>query len=214
MTPFATHRGIAAPMRIDNVDTDIIIPMSVLVSVPRPQLGHYAFQQIRYQADGAERGDFVLNQPQFRGASILIAGRNFGCGSSREWAVYALERLGIRVVVASSFGDIFLSNCIKNGLLPATLPEAEVLALMAEADAIAGSSRFEVDLTEECIRAPSGRTWRFGIDAALRSALLHGRDEIAATMDHDAAIRAFQARTREERPWLVPPGGPTRPVGS
>jgi len=183
---------------MNNVDTDVIITMDDLLSLPRAELGRAAFSSIRYREDGSENPDFPLNRPACRDASILVAGRNFGAGSSREGAVYALAGLGIRVLVASSFGDIFLGNCIKNGLCPARVDEVEIAKLQDLADA---GVPFDIDLGAGVIDVADER-FTFELDDALRSRLLDGADEIATTLRHDAAIGAWQGRDRRERPWV------------
>lgn len=198
MPGFERHIGKAAPLRMHNVDTDVIITMDNLLSLPRSELGRVAFSSIRYHEDGSEVADFVLNQEAFRGASILVAGRNFGAGSSREGAVYALVGLGIQVIVASSFGDIFFGNCIKNGVLPARVDEIEAAHLLDLAET--GTS-FEIDLQERMIVAGDER-FAFVIDDGLRARLLDGADEIAATLTHDASIVNWQKSDRQARPWV------------
>lgn len=202
MRSFNSHSGIAAALRRDNVDTDIIIPMAVLVSKPRDQLGDYAFQQIRYHPDGTEAETFVLNKPAYRAASILISGRNFGCGSSREWAVYAIQEFGIRTIIAPSYGDIFFANCIKNGILPVALSASIVSRLMDDADLIEGKKDFLVDLETQQVVTPDGYVAEFDFDAGYKNRLLSGRDEIAITLEHDDDIAACQRALRKAQPWL------------
>lgn len=204
MRAFKTHQGVAAALRRANVDTDIIIPLIHTVTQPREALGSFAFEQIRFNSDGSERDDFILNQAPFRNASILVAGENFGCGSSREWAVDAVDGMGIRVMIAESFGDIFYNNCIKNGLLPIVLPREPVAALMNEADTVAGRADFVIDLEAQTVTPPAGSPIVFNIAPALRTRLLEGKDEIAMTLDHDVEIRAFQSSAVAARPWLIP----------
>lgn len=203
--PFTTHSGIAAAMRIDNVDTDVIIPLIYTVTYPKHALGPFAFHQLRYLPDGSENPAFILNRPQFRGSSILIAGNNFGCGSSREWAVNAVDATGIRVMIAPSFGDIFSNNCIKNGLLPLPLEQTEVQRLMDEADQADGGHPFSVDLESQTLTTASGRTVKFDYDPAMRERLLAGKDEIDLTLELDPEIRAYQQRAMIDRPWLTVP---------
>ena len=201
MRPFTAVEGVAAPLRLENVDTDVIIPMDALLSRPRDELGARAFEPLRYRADGSEIADFVLNRTAYRSASILIAGRNFGCGSSREGAVHALAGFGLRVVIAPTFGDIFYSNCLKNGVLPVRLEDNSVRILMEAADRAAGSAPFRVDLAEQTILAPGVAAITFDFDPALKQRLIDGEDEIAMTLRHEAAIRAWRKRDRAERPW-------------
>ena len=173
-----------------------------LLSLPRAELGRAAFSSIRYRPDGTEDPGFVLNHPNFRDASILVAGRNFGAGSSREGAVHALSGLGIRVVLATSFGDIFLGNCVKNGLLPALVDDPALAALRDRADQ--GIS-FDINL-EACSIEVGRERFAFDLDGGLRARLLAGGDEIASTLRHDAAVAAWQRRDRDAHPWVWPPG--------
>jgi 3-isopropylmalate dehydrogenase len=184
-----------------NIDTDVVIPMRRLVGSQRNELGRYAFEAWRYRADGSEAPEFALNQPRFREAKILIAGDNFGCGSSREHAVWALQGFGIRCVIAPSFGDIFFNNCIQNGMLAIRLPEPEVQRL---AEDITGADKPEmtVDLEAQRIVAPSGASVAFDIEPERRQGLLEGLDQIAMTLKLDSQIRAFQENDRRERPWI------------
>jgi len=206
MQKFTVHTGIAAPLPRANVNTDVLIRIERLVYLPRGQLGPYCFEAWRYRADGSENPDFVLNQPAYRKATILLAGANFGCGSSREAAVWSLSDMGFRCVIAASFGDIFFNNCFQTGMLPIVLPAATVAELMKEAecdasDAAAGKT-FTIDLEQQVIVAPSGATIAFEIDGAKRRALLEGLEEIQMTLARDAEIAAFQAGDRQRRPWI------------
>ncbi len=198
--PVSTIIGIAAPLNIANVDTDVIIRIERLTIGDPREIGRYAFEALRYLADGQEDPHFILNRPAYRGASILLAGPNFGCGSSREPAVTALMAMGLRVIVAQSFGDIFYANCFQNGLLPIRLDEAAVQALMESAGA--NPRPFTVDLNEKSIAAPDGRVFDFTIDAQRREALLAGVDDIGLTLRDTAAIHAWQAADRTERVWI------------
>lgn len=200
MTPFTTHSGIAAPLRATNVDTDVIIRIEHLITVPKADLGAHCFEAWRMR-DGRPDGDFVLNRAPWDRASILLAGANFGCGSSREAAVWALQGFGFRVVVAPSFGDIFFGNCLQNGMLPVVLPQAEVDALCDEAEARPDGA-FRVDLEAGTVIPPSGRRIPFGIEASARERLLLGLDEIAMTLRHGAALDAFDRRDLIARPWI------------
>lgn len=202
MKAFTTHEGIAAPLPRDNVDTDVIIPMVPLMMTPTAQLGEKAFEPLRYDEDKEERPDFVLNQPPFRDASILVTGRNFGCGSSREGAVYALDGFGIRVVVAPSFGDIFFGNCIKNGVLPVRLDEGTHAEVMKRAQTVAGEALFGADLQGQVLIVPGLGEVPFDIDAGHKKRLLDGRDEIELTLDYDDQITAWQEADRARRPWV------------
>jgi 3-isopropylmalate/(R)-2-methylmalate dehydratase small subunit len=187
-----------------NIDTDVIIRVEHLTERSAEGLRRHAFAALRYQSDGVEKPDCPLNQPQFRGAPILLGGANFGCGSSREPAVWALMALGIRCVIAESFGDIFFSNCFQNGVLPIALTAAAVEALASEA--AAGDTRFLVDLAEQVITTPSARAFAFEVDPRRREGLLAGLDDIGQTLKLSAAIEAWQARDQQARPWVWLPG--------
>jgi 3-isopropylmalate/(R)-2-methylmalate dehydratase small subunit len=203
MERFTTLRAVAAPLLQPNVDTDTIIPMARMVGTSiRGTLGQWCLTPLRYLPDGSANPAFVLNREPYRGAQILLTGPNFGCGSSRETAVWALEEIGIRCVIGSSFGDIFFNNCFQNGLLPVVVDRAVVEELAAEVEARQGAATIAVDLAEGVITAPSGRQHRFEVQQSRKEALLLGLDEIGQTLRHDAAITAFQARDREERPWI------------
>jgi 3-isopropylmalate/(R)-2-methylmalate dehydratase small subunit len=201
MEKFTRLTGIAAPLMRPNIDTDVIIPIDDCVSVPRAAQGRCAFRAWRYLADGSDNPDFVLNRAPFRDAVILLTGINFGCGSSREPAVWALMGLGIRAIIAPSFGDIFYNNCFQNGFLPIMLPEDTVRALAAEVEA-APDAPMTVDL-ENCIIANArGLRISFSIDEARRSALLEGLDEVGMTLTREARIAAWQDSDRIRRPWV------------
>lgn len=201
MTPFTRHRGIAVPLRVDDMNTDVIIPTQRAIHVPRGQLGPHAFEPLRHDATGAPRPDFPLNMARYAGASILVAGRNFGCGSSREMAVWALMDAGFRCVIAPGFGDIFLQNCAKTGLLPLELPEDRVAALMTALEG-AEVPRMTVDLDRLTLTGPDDRSVEFAIDPALRQIFLLGLDDISQTLRHLPAIRDFIAADRLARPWI------------
>ena len=202
MTPFRKLTGIAAPLRMINVDTDRIIPKQFLKTIRRTGLGANLFNDMRFAPDGAEIADFVLNRAPWRDAEILIAGENFGCGSSREHAPWALLDFGIRCVIAPSFGDIFYNNCFKNGILPVTLPDAAVAALMDQAEQ-GSNARFAVDLEAREVVPPDGAAIGFEIDPFRRHCLLEGLDDIGLTLEKAAAIDAFEAARRIDRPWLA-----------
>ncbi|WP_291299061.1 3-isopropylmalate dehydratase small subunit [Elioraea sp.] len=204
MQPFTTVTGPAAPLLRPNIDTDVIIRVERLVGTTKAEMGAHAFEVWRRRADGSEDGDFVLNHPQFRTAPILLAGPNFGCGSSREGAVWALAGAGIRAVIAPSFSDIFANNALQNGLLPVVLPEATIAALAEEVEASPGNARVTVDLDRMVVTAPSGAEHRFVIDPARREALLAGLDDIGLTLRQGEAIGAWQAEDRAARPWVWP----------
>ena len=199
MQPFTEVRGPAASFARANVDTDVIIRIERLTSVPREQLGRYAFEALRYRKDGSEDPDFALNQPAFRTAPILMAGVNFGCGSSREGAVWALMAAGLRCVIAASFGDIFYNNCFQNGMLPVVLPEAVIKDLAAQT---AQGQSLTVDLVSRSIMPPNGKAIRFEIDPARRESLLEGVDEIGRTLRQKAEIVAWQESDRAVRSWV------------
>lgn len=202
MNAFETHTGIAAPFPAENIDTDVIIPMGPLMMTPRARLGEKAFWPVRFHEDATENPDFVLNQPQFRDASILVVGRNFGCGSSREGAVHALQGLGLRVIVAPTFGDIFYGNCIKNGVLPVQLDDSEHIALMQAAVAVNGAGVFHINLPQQIIGLPDGSEYNFDIDPGHKVRLLEGLDEITLTESYRSAIIAYQSADRMVRPWI------------
>jgi 3-isopropylmalate/(R)-2-methylmalate dehydratase small subunit len=201
MQRFVSLSGRAAPLIKANIDTDVIIPAKRLVGYRRDELGAFAFEAWRFLSDGADNPDFVLNKPRYRGASILVTGGNFGCGSSRESAVWALAGIGIRCIMAPSFGDIFRNNAYQNGVLPIVLPEAEIAAIGADLEA-AVEPTATVDLVRQAITLSSGRVVSFAIDDERREALLEGRDEIAMTLAREADVAAFQAHDRAARPWI------------
>ncbi len=198
---FATLEAVAAPLPQPNINTDAILPARFLKRIEVAGLGEALFREWRYTPEGRERPEFVLNQAPYREARILVAGANFGCGSSRENAVWALYDHGIRCVVAPSFGDIFYNNAVGYGLLPVVLPEGEVRALV-EALAAAPGAKLEVDLNSQEVRFPDGRFAAFAIDASAKHRLLNGLDEIALTLEREPEIAAYEQRRRRERPWL------------
>ena len=200
MQAFTVVAGAAAPLMRDNVDTDTIIRIERLTGTAQEDMGPYAFEPLRYDADGAENPEFVLNQAPFRGAPILLAGANFGCGSSREGAVWALMGTGISCVIAPSFGDIFYNNCFQNGLLPVCLPAADIERLAAAC--AGGNARVTVDLRRQVVVFPHGEEVAFAVEPIRRAAMLEGLDEIGLTMKHVDAIAAFQAQDRTARPWV------------
>lgn len=200
MTPFTTLTGIAAPMPLVNIDTDMIIPKQFLKTIARTGLGKNLFDEMRYTQDGAEIPGFVLNQPQYRQAQILVAGDNFGCGSSREHAPWALLDFGIRCVISTSFADIFYSNCFKNGILPVVLPQAAVDHLMD--DARKGANvRISVDLAAQTVTASDGTAYAFDVDAFKKHCLLNGLDDIGLTLEKAAHIDRYETRAATLRPW-------------
>ena len=200
MERFDHLTGVAAPLPMANIDTDQIIPKQFLKTIEREGLGKGLFYDLRFDTEGREKPDFVLNQPAYAGASILVAGDNFGCGSSREHAPWALLDFGVRCVIAPSFADIFYNNCFENGLLPVALPEADVKALMDEAKG--GNHMISVDLEAQTVVSPSGRRFAFQIDAGRREKLLKGLDAVGETLQHAGDITDFEERRKLTRPWL------------
>lgn len=201
MEKFEKVSGIAAPMPLVNIDTDMIIPKEFLKTIKRSGLGVHAFDEMRYDRQGNEIPDFVLNKPAYREASILIAGDNFGCGSSREHAPWALADFGIKVVVSTSFADIFFNNCFKNGMLPIVLPQEQVDVLMKDAEKGA-NARMEVDLEAQTISTSDGETFSFEVDAFKKHCLLEGLDDIGLTLAKASAIDTFEAGAAQARPWV------------
>jgi 3-isopropylmalate/(R)-2-methylmalate dehydratase small subunit len=201
--PFTRLSAIAAPIMRSNIDTDVVIRIERLVgNSVRGTLGKWAFGSLRYLPDGSENPDFVLNREPYRQAEILITGPNFGCGSSREGAVWSLQELGIRAIIGSGFGDIFFANCFQNGILPIVVDREVVDGLAAEVEHTQGAGRVCVDLEEQTITSPSGKRHGFEIDPRRRAGLLGGLDEVALTLRRDDEICAFQANDRIERPWI------------
>jgi 3-isopropylmalate/(R)-2-methylmalate dehydratase small subunit len=201
MDKFTVLTAIAAPLPLANVDTDKIIPARFLKTIKRSGLGVHLFDTLRYDADGAERADFVLNQAPYRQANILVAHENFGCGSSREHAPWALLDFGIRCVIAPDFADIFYNNCFKNGILPVRLPRAVCDTLMADA-AMGGNARLTIDLPRQVVVRPNGGEIPFDIDAFRKHSLLEGLDDIGQTLAHVAAIDQYEQARQQARPWL------------
>jgi 3-isopropylmalate/(R)-2-methylmalate dehydratase small subunit len=202
MQAFTTLTAIAAPLPLVNVDTDKIIPARHLKTIKRSGLGVALFETLRYHDDGRERADFILNREPYRQAQILIAGENFGCGSSREHAPWALLDFGIRCVIAPSFADIFFNNCFKNGVLPIVLPQEQVDILAREASE-AQDPTFTVDLERQEIRRPTGnQLFAFEVDPFRKHCLLHGLDDVGLTMQKRWQIDAFEADQRAAQPWL------------
>ncbi len=201
MDKFIKISGIAAPMPMINIDTDMIIPKQFLKTIKRSGLGVNLFDEMRYDDDGKELPDFVLNKPAYREAEILVAGDNFGCGSSREHAPWAIKDFGIRCVIAPSFADIFYNNCFKNGILPIALPQDQVDMLMAEAQKGA-NARIEVDLEAQTVTTSEGDAIPFEVDAFKKHCLLEGLDDISLTMEKAASIDTFEASASAARPWV------------
>ncbi|MDR9428936.1 MAG: 3-isopropylmalate dehydratase small subunit [Salibaculum sp.] len=201
MEKFDKLTGIAAPLPLVNIDTDMIIPKQFLKTIKRSGLGVNLFDEMRYDRQGAEIADFVLNKPAYREAQVLIAGDNFGCGSSREHAPWALLDFGIRCVISTSFADIFYNNCFKNGILPIVLPQADVDKLMDDAER--GSNvTLTVDLESQTISGPDGGEITFEVDPWRKHCLLNGLDDIGLTLEKAPAIDAFEAKMSAERPWV------------
>lgn len=201
--PFSQLTAVAAPILRSNIDTDVIIRIERLVgNSVRGTLGKWAFGSLRYLADGSENPEFILNREPYRQAEVLVTGPNFGCGSSREGAVWSLQELGIRALIGSSFGDIFFANCFQNGILPIVVDKAIVDGLAAEIEATQGAGRIGIDLREQTITSPLGKQHRFEIDPRRRGGLLEGLDEVASTLRRDHEILAFQAADRAARPWI------------
>jgi len=196
MQPFITVTGRAVPLLQSNIDTDVIIRIERLTG--GADLGRYAFEALRYLPDGSPKPDCVLNDPRFANARVLLAGRNFGCGSSREGAVTALMAMGLRCVIAPSFGDIFFANCFRNGLLPLVLPEDVIEGLAAQSR----DGDFTVDLEARSVNPPSGQVIPFSVDPLQREGLLAGLDEVGLTLRHESEIATWQEADRENRPWV------------
>ncbi|MBM3646239.1 MAG: 3-isopropylmalate dehydratase small subunit [Alphaproteobacteria bacterium] len=203
MEKFTKVTGVAAPLMRQNVDTDLIIRIERLVdNTSRQGLGPHCFEQIRLKPDGSENPDCIFNQEPYRDPPIILSAENFGCGSSREGAVWALAGMGVKVVIAPSFGDIFYNNCFQNGLLPVALPLAEVQQLADEMRASPGNARVTVDLEQSQVVSPTGRVIPFTIDARRQHALLNGLDDIAQTLTHKDKVEAWQSADRNARPWV------------
>ena len=201
--PFNRLTAIAAPIMRSNIDTDVIIRIERLVgNSVRGTLGKWAFGSLRYLPDGSENPDFILNREPYRNAEILVTGPNFGCGSSREGAVWSLAEMGIRAIIGSGFGDIFFANCFQNGILPVVVDKAIVDSLAADIEATQGAGRVSIDLEAQTIVSPSGKQHRFEIDPRRREGLLQGLDEVALTLTRDDEIKSFQVADRELRPWI------------
>ncbi len=201
MDKFTTLTGVAAPLPMINVDTDMIIPKQFLKTIKRTGLGKSLFFEMRYDDNGAEKPDFVLNRPAYRESKILVAGDNFGCGSSREHAPWALLDFGIRCVIAPDFADIFYNNCFKNGILPIKLPKEDVAKLLDDAERGANAT-VTVDLINQTITGPDGGEIRFEIDPFRKHCLVNGLDEIGLTLQKASAITTFESSQKSEKPWL------------
>ncbi|MGR3615274.1 MAG: 3-isopropylmalate dehydratase small subunit [Paracoccaceae bacterium] len=201
MDKFEKLQGVAAPMPLVNIDTDMIIPKIFLKTIKRSGLGVNLFDEMRFDRQGNELPDFVLNKPQYRGAEILVAGDNFGCGSSREHAPWAIKDFGIRCVISTSFADIFFNNCFKNGILPIVLPQDQVDVLMADAEK-GENARMTVDLEAQEITTSDGEVFKFDVDSFKKHCLLNGLDDIGLTMEKVASIDTFETQAEAQRPWV------------
>lgn len=201
MEKFETLTGIAAPLPLVNIDTDMIIPKQFLKTIKRSGLGVNLFDEMRYDRSGNEIADFVLNQPQYRETEILVAGDNFGCGSSREHAPWALKDFGIKAVISTSFADIFYNNCFKNGILPIVLPQEAVDVLMKDAEK-GSNARMIVDLENQTVTTSDGDSFGFEVDSFKKHCLLNGLDDIGLTMEKVGSIDAFEAQAAQARPWV------------
>ena len=200
MEKFQKLTGIAAPMPLVNIDTDMIIPKVFLKTIKRSGLGVNLFDEMRYDRQGNELPDFVLNKPQYRNAEILVAGDNFGCGSSREHAPWALADFGIKAIISTSFADIFFNNSFKNGILPIVMPQDVVDVLMADAEK-GENARMTVELETQTITTSDGQEFKFDVDPFKKHCLLNGLDDIGLTMEKASAIDTYEAKLAAQRPW-------------
>ena len=200
MEKFEKLSGVAAPMPLVNIDTDMIIPKVFLKTIKRSGLGVNLFDEMRYDREGNEKTEFVLNKAQYREAKILVAGDNFGCGSSREHAPWAIADFGIKCVISTSFADIFFNNCFKNGILPVVLPEDQVKVLMSDAEKGANSI-IEVDLEKQTVASSDGAVFTFDVDPFKKHCLLNGLDDIGLTMEKETDITAYEAKASQLFPW-------------
>ena len=199
MEKFTTLSGTAAPMTLDNIDTDMIIPKQFLKTIKRSGLGKVLFNDMRFDPDGSEKPEFVLNQPQYRDSKIIVAGANFGCGSSREHAPWSLADFGIRCVISTSFADIFFNNCAKNGFLLITPPQSDVDQFMKDAQQ---AGTLDIDLEAQTVTRPDGSVIKFDIEPSRKHNLLNGLDDIGLTLQSAGAIDAYEEKLKAERPWL------------
>ncbi|MGE3644678.1 MAG: 3-isopropylmalate dehydratase small subunit [Beijerinckiaceae bacterium] len=201
MDKFTTLTGVAAPLDIVNIDTDMIIPKQYLKTITRHGLGKGLFSEMRYKEDGSENPDFILNKPAYRNAKIVVAGDNFGCGSSREHAPWALQDFGITCVISTSFADIFYNNCFQNGVLPAKVSKEDLDKLMDDASRGANAT-LTVDLEKQEITGPDGGVVKFEIDPFRKHCLLNGLDDIGLTMEKNKSIGSYETKTKASHPWL------------
>ena len=201
MDKFEKLSGIAAPMPLINIDTDMIIPKVFLKTIKRSGLGVNLFDEMRYDGEGKEIPDFVLNKPQYRDSEILVAGDNFGCGSSREHAPWAIKDFGIRCVISTSFADIFFNNCFKNGILPIVLPEEQRDALMKDAEK-GSNARIEVDLEAQTVTSSDGEVFQFDVDPFKKHCLINGLDDISLSLEKESSIAAHEQKLSTSQPWI------------
>ncbi|WP_282024292.1 3-isopropylmalate dehydratase small subunit [Limimaricola cinnabarinus] len=201
MDKFESFSGVAAPMPLVNIDTDMIIPKQFLKTIKRSGLGVNLFAEMRYDDEGNEIPDFVLNKPAYRNAEIIVAGDNFGCGSSREHAPWAIKDFGIKCVISTSFADIFFNNCFKNGILPITLPQEQIDVLMKDAEK-GSNARLDIDLENQTVTTSEGESFSFEVDPFRKHCLLEGLDDIGLTMEKAGAIDSFEAQAGQARPWV------------
>ncbi len=201
MDKFEKLSGVAAPMPLINIDTDMIIPKVFLKTIKRSGLGVNLFDEMRYDGVGNEIPEFILNKPQYRNAEIIIAGDNFGCGSSREHAPWAIKDFGIRCIISTSFADIFFNNCFKNGILPIVLAKGQVEVLMEDAEK-GSNARIEIDLEAQTVTSSDGEIFHFDVDAFKKHCLLNGLDDISLSLEKSSAIENYETKLRIERPWV------------
>ena len=201
MEKFTTITGIAAPMPLVNIDTDMIIPKQFLKTIKRSGLGANLFDEMRFDRQGNEIADFILNKDAYRSAEIIVAGENFGCGSSREHAPWAIKDFGISCIISSSFADIFYNNCFKNGILPIVLPEADIAVVMKDAEKGA-NARISIDLEAQTVTTSDGEVFSFEVDSFKKHCLMSGLDDIGLTLDKQDHIDAFEAQAAQTRPWV------------
>ena len=202
MEKFTTLTGIAAPMPLINIDTDMIIPKLFLKTIKRSGLGKHLFDEMRYNQDGTEKEDFILNQPAYRNSKIIIAGDNFGCGSSREHAPWAIADFGIRCIISTSFADIFHNNCFKNGILPICLPKEDIDKLMDDASR-GSNATITIDLENQEIKGPDGGTIKFEVDEFRKHCLLEGLDDVGLTLQKADKIKTFEDQYTQSMPWMA-----------
>ena len=201
MEKFNSLTGVAAPLALINTDTDMIIPKQFLKTIKRTGLGVNLFSEMRYEDDGSEKPDFILNQPAYRDTEVLVAGENFGCGSSREHAPWAINDFGIKCIIAPSFADIFYNNCFKNGILPIVLPPEEVDALMKDAEK-GSNARISIDLETQTVTSSDGVVFNFKVDPFRKHCLMNGLDDIDLTLEKETSIQSFEQQAAISRPWV------------